>query len=92
MTQDITRGTVVIDVERCKGCELCVPACPPHVLTMSDALNARGFAYPVLAPGCTGCRACHEICPDFVFEVFKFDTPLSFDDLVALVPGAGEPE
>ena len=37
---------VVIDVERCKGCELCVSACPPRVLAMSATLNSRGF-YPV---------------------------------------------
>ena len=27
-----SRGTVTIDVEHCKGCELCIPACPPRVL------------------------------------------------------------
>ena len=24
-----SRGTVTIDVEHCKGCDLCIPACPP---------------------------------------------------------------
>jgi 2-oxoglutarate ferredoxin oxidoreductase subunit delta len=70
------RGTVAIEVERCKGCELCIPACPPEVLSMSSVTNAMGFRFPELAPGCTGCNACHEVCPDFVFEVFKFDTPI----------------
>ena len=28
----LTRGTVTIAVDRCKGCELCIPACPPDVL------------------------------------------------------------
>jgi len=37
-----TRGTVTIDVETCKGCELCIPACPPKVLEMSTALNRKG--------------------------------------------------
>jgi 2-oxoglutarate ferredoxin oxidoreductase subunit delta len=72
----LTRGTVVIDVEACKGCELCIDACPPKVLVMtSDQVNTRGYRYPVLAPGCTGCRACAQICPDFVFQVYKFDQP-----------------
>ena len=48
-------GTVLIDVERCKGCELCIPVCPPHVLEMSVAVNAIGFRYPLLRDGCTGC-------------------------------------
>jgi 2-oxoglutarate ferredoxin oxidoreductase subunit delta len=72
----LTRGTLVVDVEACKGCELCIDACPPGVLAMGDAVNARGYRYPVLVPGCTGCKACSQICPDFVFQVYKYDTPL----------------
>ena len=73
----LTRGTVVIDVEACKGCDLCVDACPPDVLVMTtDRVNTRGYRYPELLPGCTGCRACSQICPDFVFQVYKYDTPL----------------
>jgi len=65
------RGTVTIDAAICKGCELCIDACPPHVLTMSTTVNHLGYRYPELAPGCTGCQACQLVCPDFVFEVFR---------------------
>lgn len=68
-----TRGTVVIDVDRCKGCELCIPACPVDVLTMSSELNLNGFRFPLLSDGCTGCTACQKVCPDFVFEVYQFE-------------------
>jgi 2-oxoglutarate ferredoxin oxidoreductase subunit delta len=72
----LTRGTVVIDVEACKGCDLCIDACPPGVLVMTtEAVNTRGYRYPLLAAGCTGCRACAQICPDFVFQVYKYDVP-----------------
>jgi len=74
------RGDVTIATERCKGCELCIPACKPAVLVMSTAVNATGFHYPELQPGCTGCNACHEVCPDFVFEVFKYETPIVVPD------------
>ena len=37
-----TRGTIRLDVDACKGCELCIPACPPDVLTMSTARNELG--------------------------------------------------
>lgn len=70
-----TRGTVTINVEQCKGCELCIPACRPGVLRMTDKINQHGFAYPELLEGCTACRACYDICPDFVFDVFKFAVP-----------------
>ena len=66
------RGTVVMATDRCKGCDLCLPACPPHVLSMSSETNHLGFHFPLLADGCTGCGACAEVCPDFVFEVWRY--------------------
>lgn len=72
----VSRGTVTIARERCKGCELCIPACPPRVLEMSEGVNGMGFSYPELRAGCTGCSACLLVCPDFVFEVYRFDEPL----------------
>ncbi len=77
----LVRGTVTIDVERCKGCDLCIPACPPGVLEMSTTVNGNGFRYPRLHVGCTGCQACREVCPDFVFEVYKFDEPVPVDEI-----------
>jgi 2-oxoglutarate ferredoxin oxidoreductase subunit delta len=67
-------GTVVMELDRCKGCGLCVPVCRPGVLEMTDERNAKGYVLPRLLDGCTGCRACAEVCPDFVFEVYRFDT------------------
>lgn len=73
-----TRGTLVIDTEACKGCELCIDACPPNVLRMTThQVNARGYRYPELLAGCTGCRACAQICPDFCFQVYKYDQPVA---------------
>ena len=63
-----SRGTVTIDVELCKGCDLCIPACPPAVLTMSHPVNHMGYHYPELHAGCTGCAACLLVCPDFVLR------------------------
>jgi 2-oxoglutarate ferredoxin oxidoreductase subunit delta len=74
----LTRGTIVIDVEACKGCDLCIDACRPGVLAMTvHERNGRGYRYPRLVEaGCTACRACAQICPDFVFQVWKFDEPV----------------
>ncbi len=72
-----TRGHVVIDVDACKGCDLCIDACPPRVLVMTThEVNATGYRYPLLLPGCTGCKACSQICPDFVFQVYKLAEPV----------------
>jgi 2-oxoglutarate ferredoxin oxidoreductase subunit delta len=71
-----SRGTVTIATERCKGCELCIPACKPGVLSMSTARNELGVPYPELSPGCTACNACLLVCPDLCFEVYRFDEPV----------------
>ena len=67
-------GRVVIDQNRCKGCELCVPTCPQGVLVMADTFNSKGY-YPAqyLDPNhsCTGCALCAVVCPDACFTVFR---------------------
>ena len=73
MSRPQPKGTVVIDTARCKGCELCIPACPPQVLRMSTRRNASGYLLPVLLEGCTGCGACLLVCPDYCFEVYRLD-------------------
>jgi 2-oxoglutarate ferredoxin oxidoreductase subunit delta len=45
----------------------------PRVLEMTDERNAKGYVVPRLLDGCTGCRACADVCPDYVFEVYRFD-------------------
>jgi 2-oxoglutarate ferredoxin oxidoreductase subunit delta len=79
MERITSRGTVTIERERCKGCELCIPACPPEVLSMSSEVNGMGFRVPELYPGCTGCGACLLVCPDFVFEVFRYEDPVEHE-------------
>jgi len=59
------RGSVRIDVEECKGCGLCIEACPPQVLRLSSELNRYGL-HPAeyLGDGCTGCGICFFVCPE----------------------------
>lgn len=68
------RGTVDIQIEKCKGCELCIVACPQECLGMSKDINKQGYHYVMLiADTCTGCVNCALVCPDAVLTVFRED-------------------
>jgi 2-oxoglutarate ferredoxin oxidoreductase subunit delta len=72
------RGAVVVDVDRCKGCELCVPACPTDVLAMSKDVNIKGYHFSFMAnpEACTGCMNCALVCPDTVITVYRVKLPV----------------
>lgn len=62
---------VVIDKDRCKGCELCTTACPQNIIEMSKNINVKGYFYAdvVDQSRCIGCRLCAIACPDVVIEI-----------------------
>lgn len=68
-----TEAHVEIESDLCKECNLCVEACPPKVLRISDKLNVMGY-HPVeyIGSGCTGCGICFYVCPEpGTFRIFK---------------------
>jgi 2-oxoglutarate ferredoxin oxidoreductase subunit delta len=66
------RGDIVIDTERCKGCQVCVPACPNDVIAMSKNVNSKGYRYAETTNDeCIGCANCAIVCPDGVITVYK---------------------
>ncbi|HWR50420.1 MAG TPA: 4Fe-4S dicluster domain-containing protein [Bryobacteraceae bacterium] len=65
MTEKPDRGLVNINAEECKGCGLCVHACPPKSLYLSDHLNRYGYHSAVYTGhGCTSCGICFWTCPE----------------------------
>ncbi len=62
---------VLVDAEACKGCGLCVGACPQRVLAIGGRLNGRGYAAAeVTRPRhCLGCRLCAIACPDAAIRI-----------------------
>ncbi len=55
--------------EYCKGCELCVHACPSGNLSLSEQLNRKGyhpavFKFEGTHGLCSACGICYWVCPD----------------------------
>lgn len=67
-------GTVEIAKDICKGCGLCVNACPKDVLEIDlHTINAKGYSYSVAVRenDCIACGNCAISCPDSVISVYK---------------------
>ncbi len=66
-------GAIVVDVNRCKGCNLCVVACPTHTLSLTTKeVNHKGYHYcEDTGGGCIGCASCAIVCPDACITVYK---------------------
>jgi 2-oxoglutarate ferredoxin oxidoreductase subunit delta len=67
------RGAVVVDTEGCKGCGLCVEACPEGVLALHMEVNSRGyhFSYMENPEACIGCSNCGVVCPDTCLTIYR---------------------
>lgn len=68
------KGAIVVDTNRCKGCSLCVVACPKAVIALADkTVNVNGYPYAVAVKPdeCIGCASCGIVCPDGCITVYK---------------------
>ena len=66
-------GWIKVSDTYCKGCELCVNACPQDVLELNmDHLTPKGY-HPahIIKEGCTGCAICAVVCPDAAITVYR---------------------
>ncbi|MBQ3791814.1 MAG: 4Fe-4S binding protein [Clostridia bacterium] len=60
--------------DACKGCGLCVDACPKHLLKLSeDIINKKGHHPAVITDqaSCIACAFCATMCPDCIITVEK---------------------
>jgi len=66
------KGAVVIHTENCKGCGLCIDACPTKTLDFSKEINSKGFNYAeMVSDTCIACQSCALMCPDAVITVYR---------------------
>jgi 2-oxoglutarate ferredoxin oxidoreductase subunit delta len=71
-------GDVIIDTEKCKGCELCIEVCPEETLALANVINQKGYRYAEsVNDQCTGCVNCAIICPDACITVYRLVTKKS---------------
>lgn len=71
----MAKGKVIFDQERCKGCGLCVTACPVKIVFLdSSVINNKGYNVASVndAEKCIGCASCALMCPDSVITVERF--------------------
>jgi len=71
------KGRVEFDTERCKGCALCVTACPVKIVELDqESINSKGYhpAGVKEMDKCIACTNCATICPDLVITVYKQDS------------------
>ncbi|MBN2557131.1 MAG: 4Fe-4S dicluster domain-containing protein [Clostridia bacterium] len=62
----------VIYSERCKGCGLCIAACPKKIIAINKSeFNQMGYNPSMLTdPGkCIACGRCVIACPDTAIEI-----------------------
>ncbi len=67
------KGAIVVNIERCKGCEVCIPACPQEVIGLAKEVNGKGYHFTFMnkPDACTGCMNCAIVCPDGVITVYR---------------------
>ena len=78
MAEKKAKGKIVIDRERCKGCQLCIEVCPNLNIEVDKALNKKGYTPARFKEttkegekGCTGCAQCATVCPEVAIEVYR---------------------
>lgn len=66
-------GNIKVNENLCKGCGLCVMACPMKIIGQSEGLNEKGYhpAKLINPEKCTGCCACATMCPDVAITVYR---------------------
>jgi 2-oxoglutarate ferredoxin oxidoreductase subunit delta len=72
----LPKGRIVVNENYCKGCELCVGACPQDVIALAaERITARGY-HPaeLVKEGCTGCAVCAVVCPEAAITVYRQTT------------------
>ncbi|MFO7896734.1 MAG: ferredoxin family protein [Candidatus Cloacimonadales bacterium] len=64
---------MTVDPNYCKGCGLCIAACPKKIIAFSEKINAKGYHYAecIDQEACIACKLCYTTCPDVAITIEK---------------------
>ena len=66
------KGFIEVDIQKCKGCQLCATVCPVHAIGYSEQTNDKGYYYAIsINDDCIGCANCAIMCPDSVITAYR---------------------
>jgi electron transport complex protein RnfB len=71
LQEPLAECTVVVNVDDCIGCTLCIQACPVDAI-----VGAAKMQHQVLQEHCTGCQLCLPICPTACMSIEERTLPL----------------
>ena len=56
---------IEISSNECKGCKLCITACPKKCISIGSDINEQGYQYASFKSSeCIACGFCFYICPE----------------------------
>lgn len=70
------KGRISFNENTCKGCSLCVDACPIHILKLDTSrVNVIGYTPAIIfkPDDCIACQNCVVMCPDSVITLERLD-------------------
>jgi len=66
------KGAIEVDIQKCKGCSVCIENCPTKSIELSDKVNNKGYHYAQMVDeGFIGCSNCEVVCQDSVITVYR---------------------
>jgi NAD-dependent dihydropyrimidine dehydrogenase PreA subunit len=63
---------VIVDKEKCKGCEECLEVCTVKVFEMQENKSV-----PINVKECLGCQSCTEVCKEKAITVKELEIEMS---------------
>ena len=70
---DMKKGKITINAERCKACYLCIDVCKDKLISAGKTNNMSGYTIVDFKDNgkCTACKLCAIVCPEAAIEIYE---------------------